>query len=158
MVPVGRSVYTELRKDNCAYADKTVLIPTMERLYSRYSFIIRPQRFGKSLFMSMLETYYDRAQKEDFDKNFSGTYIYEHKTPLQGQYFILHLDCSGIEADQAALLFRNYVKGALEYFLEYYRIEGREKFEEKEYLTAADVLEGFCQRFQHVLGKRVFLT
>ena len=27
MVPVGRSVYTELRKDNCAYADKTALIP-----------------------------------------------------------------------------------------------------------------------------------
>lgn len=71
MVPVGRSVYTELRKDNCAYADKTVLIPTLERLYSRYPFIIRPRRFGKSLFMSMLETYYDRAQKEDFDQNFS---------------------------------------------------------------------------------------
>ena len=69
MVPVGRSVYTELRRDNCAYADKTVLIPTMERLYSRYPFIIRPRRFGKSLFMSMLETYYDRAQKEDFDQN-----------------------------------------------------------------------------------------
>lgn len=32
MVPVGRSVYTELRKDNCAYADKTVLIPTLEGL------------------------------------------------------------------------------------------------------------------------------
>ncbi len=157
MVPVGRSVYTELRKDNCAYADKTVLIPTLEGLYSRYPFIIRPRRFGKSLFMSMLETYYDRAQKEDFDKNFSGTYIYDHKSPLQGQYFILHLDCSGIEADQAAPQFHNCVKGALEYFLDYYRIEGREKFLEENYLSAADLLEGFCQRFRSVLGNRVFL-
>ena len=63
MVPVGRSVYTELRKDNCAYADKTVLIPTLEGLYSRYPFIIRPRRFGKSLFVNVGDLLRPRAER-----------------------------------------------------------------------------------------------
>lgn len=157
IVPIGRSVYTELRKDNCAYADKTVLIPVLEGLYSRYPFIIRPRRFGKSLFISMLETYYDCAQQGDFEKNFSGTYIYDHKTALQGKYFILHLDCSGIDADQANRQFQNNVKRALDEFLDFYQIEGREKFSDQDYVSSSDLLEAFCQRFRRVLDGKVFL-
>ena len=158
IVPVGRSVYTQLRKDHCAYADKTALIPVLEGLCSNVPLILRPRRFGRSLFVSMLETYYDCAQKEDFEQNFNGTYIYEHKTPLQGQYFILHLDCSGIEIDQAASLFLNYVKGALGYFLDYYQVEKREAFLCQTFTSPAELLDRFCQDFQDVLGKRsVFL-
>lgn len=158
IVPVGRSVYTELRKDHCAYADRTALIPVLEGLATNNVFILRPRRFGKSLFVSMLETYYDCAQKEDFEENFSGTYIGEHKTPQQGRYFILHLDFSGIEVNQAVPLFYNYLKGALVYFLDYYRIEGRDDFLERSYTTPAELMAGFCKEFQEVLGhNHVFL-
>lgn len=34
--------------------------------------------------MSMIESYYDCAQADRFEENFRGTYIYDHKTPLQG--------------------------------------------------------------------------
>lgn len=158
IVPVGRSVYTELRRDHCAYADKTALIPVLEGLSTNNVFILRPRRFGKSLFVSMLETYYDCAQKEDFEKNFSGTYIGEHKTAQQGRYFILHLDFSGIEINQAVPLFYNCLKGALGYFLDYYRIEGRDDFLERSYTTPAELMSGFCEEFQEVLGhNHVFL-
>ena len=44
-------------------------LPLIEEMPS-YLFLIRPRRFGKSLFLSMMHTYYDILQKDNFDKYF----------------------------------------------------------------------------------------
>ncbi len=90
--------------------------------------MLRPRRFGKSLFLSMLESYYDRAQAEDFDRNFQGTCIHEHRTDGQGRYYILHLDFSGIDRTNLIDHFMTEVKSSFENFLIRYQIEGREAF------------------------------
>ncbi len=156
-LPVGKAVYSSLRRGPYVYVDKTRFIPVLESLDSTYPVVLRPRRFGKSLFMSMLESYYDRAQAEDFDRNFQGTYIHEHRTDLQGQYYILHFDFSGLDRTNLVDHFMTEVKSSFENFLLRYQIAGREEFLQRPYTSPADWMTGFCQRFQTELGNRVML-
>ena len=57
-IPYGISNFKELRDLNMYYIDKTMYIEKLEDK-DRYVFFIRPRRFGKSLFLTMLEAYYD---------------------------------------------------------------------------------------------------
>lgn len=92
----GLASLSALRKCGCAFVDKTRFIPALEQSVLR-PFITRPRRFGKSLFADMLAAYYDKAEKDNFKKNFAGTWIGEHPTPFASQYLVLRFDFSGIE-------------------------------------------------------------
>ena len=63
--PIGIQNFGEVRRDGYAYVDKTAL---MYKLVSegKYYFLSRPRRFGKSLFLSTLEAYFE-GQKELFE-------------------------------------------------------------------------------------------
>ncbi len=156
-VPIGKAVFSSLRSGPYVYVDKTRFIPVLESLDSTYPVVLRPRRFGKSLFMSMLESYYDRSQAADFERNFKGTYIYDHCTDGQGQYYILHFDFSGIDMTDLIDHVTVEVKSTFENFLIRYGIDGREEFLQRSYTTPADWMTGFCQRFEPVLGNRVLL-
>ena len=95
-VPYGQASFVGLRKFGYAFVDKTPFIQTLER-GTQFPFLVRPRRFGKSVFANMLAAYYDKAAKADFEKNFAGTWIGEHPTPLASQYLVLQFDFSGIE-------------------------------------------------------------
>ncbi|MEZ4725519.1 MAG: AAA family ATPase [Caldilineaceae bacterium] len=58
--------YGRLRRENAYYVDKTHYIPRIEAA-PFYLFCIRPRRFGKSLWLSVLQHYYDVNQAETFD-------------------------------------------------------------------------------------------
>ena len=62
--PKGVSVFLPIRKEDSYYVDKTKFIPEVEAA-ARYFIFLRPMRFGKSLLVSMLETYYDLNQKDN---------------------------------------------------------------------------------------------
>ena len=55
--PVGQSSFEDLRADNAVYVDKTALIYQLVK-QGRFYFLSRPRRFGKSLLVSTLETYF----------------------------------------------------------------------------------------------------
>ena len=95
-IPYGIGNYKLLKKDNYYFIDKTKFIKKIENLGSRYLFFLRPRKFGKSLFLSMLEYYYDILAKDEFEKLFSDTYIGKNPTPLKNSYPILKFDFSGI--------------------------------------------------------------
>jgi len=63
--PIGIQDFGEIRRDGYAYVDKTAL---MYKLVSegKYYVLSRPRRFGKSLFLSTLEAYFE-GQKELFE-------------------------------------------------------------------------------------------
>lgn len=90
-IPYGISNFVEVVEQNQYYVDKTMYLPLLEEQPSNL-FFIRPRRFGKSIFLSMLRAYYDIAQKEKFDKRFGNLWIGSHPTPMQGQYQVLYLD------------------------------------------------------------------
>lgn len=88
--------FRKLRENDLLYVDKTRFIKTLEDLGIRHALLTRPRRFGKSLFLSTLETYYNRNEAEHFDRYFAGTFIGSHPTATQGLYAVLHIDLSGI--------------------------------------------------------------
>ena len=92
-LPYGIGDFTDLRMQNLYYADKTQYISTMETA-GNFLFLIRPRRFGKSVFLSMLAAYYDIARQDKFDQLFDSLWIQQHPTELKGQFQVMHLDFS----------------------------------------------------------------
>jgi len=93
-IPYGISSYETIQTDNYYFVDKTKYIELIENLGGRYLFFLRPRRFGKSLFVSMLEHYYDINAKDKFDVLFGDTYIGKNPTPLKNSYPILRFNFS----------------------------------------------------------------
>ena len=57
-VPYGVSDFVMVRERNLYYVDKTMFLSLLEQQPDNV-FYIRPRRFGKSLFISMMRAYYD---------------------------------------------------------------------------------------------------
>ena len=57
-IPYGISDFSRLIDQNYYYVDKTHFIPQIEEI-ANYLFLIRPRRFGKSVFLTMMRAYYD---------------------------------------------------------------------------------------------------
>lgn len=70
-------------------------------------FLLRPRRFGKSLFLSMLEYYYDIAYKSEFETLFGQLAIGQAPTPTRNSYQIVFMDFSGIDTDGDMMRFFN---------------------------------------------------
>jgi hypothetical protein len=98
-IPYGQSNFANIIKRNYAYVDKTRFIELLENENNTYQFFIRPRRFGKSLFLSILENYYDLNKKEGFEATFGNLYIGKHPTPEQGKYAVIKFDFSGLNTD-----------------------------------------------------------
>ena len=94
-IPYGIANFVEVMEQNMYYVDKTMYLPLLEK-QPRNLFFIRPRRFGKSIFLSMLRAYYDTAQKDKFEKRFGNLWIGSHPTRLQGTFQILFLDFSRV--------------------------------------------------------------
>ena len=88
-LPYGISDYQRIIEDNYYYVDKTNYIELLENLAEPYIMFLRPRKFGKTLFASVLENYYDINKKDNFKKLFNNTYIGENPTQLKNIYYIL---------------------------------------------------------------------
>ena len=97
-IPYGISDFNAIQLENYYYVDKTRFIETIEAA-PKYLFLIRPRRFGKSLWLSVLHSYYDIAQKDDFDAVYGKTYIGQHPTGTQNCYLVLYLNFALVNPD-----------------------------------------------------------
>lgn len=140
-VPYGVADFAMVIEQNLYYVDKTMFIPELEKQL-RNLFFTRPRRFGKSMFLSMLYSYYDCTQSHKFQSLFGNLWIGQHPTPLQGKYQVLFLDFSQITGniDKLETKFNSYLSINLDAFVrqysEYYQAEmeeilAQEDFEEK---------------------------
>lgn len=141
LLPYGVADFVTVIEQNLYYVDKTMFIPELEK-QPRNLFFIRPRRFGKSIFLSMLYSYYDCTQSHKFQSLFGNLWIGQHPTPLQGKYQVLFLDFSQITGniDKLESKFNSYLSINLDAFIrqysEYYQAEmeeilAQEDFEEK---------------------------
>ena len=121
-IPYGVSDFVDVIQRNQYYVDKTMYIPKLED-EADYLFFIRPRRFGKSIFLSMLHAYYDCHTKDKFQEWFGDLWIGKHPTPLQGKFQILHLDFSqvGGKIEQLEENFNSYCRIKLDSFVDIYR-------------------------------------
>lgn len=99
-IPYGISDFKRLRNENFYYVDKTMYLPLIEKMPS-YLFLIRPRRFGKSLFLSLMRTYYDILQKNNFEKYFGDLWIGSHPTDQRNRFQVLYFDFSKAGCSQS---------------------------------------------------------
>ncbi|MEM7133597.1 MAG: AAA family ATPase [Chloroflexota bacterium] len=92
-IPYGVADYARLQRENSYYVDKTHYIPKIEAA-PYYLFCIRPRRCGKSLWLSVLQNYYDVNQVDEFDLLFGDTYIGQNPTTDRNSYLVLFLNFS----------------------------------------------------------------
>lgn len=141
LLPYGVADFVTVIEQNLYYVDKTMFIPELEK-QPRNLFFIRPRRFGKSIFLSMLYSYYDCTQSHKFQSLFGNLWIGQHPTPLHGKYQVLFLDFSQITGniDKLETKFNSYLSINLDAFVrqysDYYQAEmeeilAQEDFEEK---------------------------
>ncbi|MCD8388229.1 MAG: ATP-binding protein [Bacteroidales bacterium] len=97
-IPQGISNFVTVIKDNCYFFDKTPYIRTVEN-EKNFILFVRPRRMGKSLFTSMLMTYYDVLYKDQFDEFFGNLEIGKNPTPLANSFLVLGFDFSHIDSD-----------------------------------------------------------
>ena len=129
----GESNFKKIKINNdYLYIDKTKHIEKLENINESYMIFLRPRRFGKSLFLSTLQYYYDENSAHEFDDIFNDTYIGKNPTPLKSSYRILFFEFSGINTDSGMEIiyegFKDNIKSAIyRYFIDY----GYEKYVDK---------------------------
>ena len=118
-------------------------------------FYIRPRRFGKSLFISMLQAYYDKAMTDRFDSLFGGLWVHEHPTSLRGRYQMLYLDFSRVGGDieQLSARFNDYCSLMLDDFMHTYRDDYPEEtvkafFETRQMADKLDLIRNSAVRLR----------
>ena len=121
LIPYGISDFKQLRRENKYFVDKTMFLPLMED-QGNFLFFIRPRRFGKSIFLSMMRAYYDINERNNFDTLFDGLWIKDNPTPECGNYQVLHLDFSRVQGDAKNLEndFSGYCDLMLDDFIDRY--------------------------------------
>ena len=125
-LPYGISNYEELIKDNYYYVDKTKYIEQLESLAEKRIMFLRPRKFGKTLFTSMIENYYDLKKADKFEELYKDTYIGKHPTKLKNRYHILKFNFSGIDTTNTETTikgFKNEIASSIKVFVEKYGLD-----------------------------------
>ena len=94
-IPYAIANYEEIVTDGYHFVDKTRFIRELERY--KIPVFLRPRRFGKSLWCSILECYYDINRAHHFEKLFGQTDIGLDPTPSHSSQLVLRLDFSVVE-------------------------------------------------------------
>ncbi|KPA18425.1 ATPase AAA [Candidatus Magnetomorum sp. HK-1] len=123
-IPYGDSDYGKIIKQNKLYIDKTRFIHELETL-SDYIFLIRPRRFGKSLWINLLQYYYDSNRKDQFNELFKDTFVGKNPTPFKNQYLTLAFNFAMVDpsVDRVQDAFQRYVDNIIDDFLKRYHLD-----------------------------------
>ena len=89
LYPIGMQTFSEIREEDFLYVDKTEYIYRMTHTSGKYFFLSRPRRFGKSLLVSTMQSYFE-GKKELF-KGLAIDKLEKEWT----EYPVLHFDMSG---------------------------------------------------------------
>ena len=125
-LPNGISNYEKIVKENRVYVDKTMYIEKMENLADKTVMFLRPRKFGKTLFTSTLECYYDKNKKEQFEELFGKSYIGKNPTPNKNRYCILRFNFSGISTNTVEDTingFKREIASSIEVFVQKYKLD-----------------------------------
>jgi len=145
-LPYGISDYEKLITNNYYYVDKTKYIEELENVANPNIMCLRPRKFGKSLFTSVLEYYYDILESDKFDILFKDTYIGSNPTKLKNSYYILRFDFSGIDTKtQESTIndFRKKTIRAIQLFIDKYKINLKINEDDE----AEDILDNLLKTF-----------
>jgi hypothetical protein len=154
-LPYGISNFVQLTDENYYFVDRTPYIAELEQMNERYLFFLRPRRFGKSLFVSMLQCYYGLEFQSEFVNHFGRYAIGQKPTQLANQYLVLKLDFSHINTQTSESTyqgFTNNVKYGIKDFLTAYHFCFAP--EDEAYISAGDSPTDLLSRLFGQLKRR----
>ena len=125
-MPYGISNYEKIVRDGYYYVDKTMYIEKLENMPETSIMFLRPRKFGKTLFTSVLEYYYDKNKAEKFEKLYKDTYIGKNPTKNKNSYCILRFNFSGINTENEETTmkgFKNKTIASIRVFIEKYGLD-----------------------------------
>jgi len=93
-IPYAIANYEEIVNGEYHFVDKTRFIGELEQY--KVPVFLRPRRFGKSLWCSTLECYYDVNRADRFEELFGKTDIGREPTPLRNSHLVMRFDFSKI--------------------------------------------------------------
>jgi len=146
-IPYGVSNFEQIRTQNFLYVDKTHFIQKVEAINCLVH--LRPRRFGKSLFLSMLDCYYDLAAADKFDTLFKGLYVHENPTNDIHSYYMLRLHFSGIQNTEMENLEQGFLRRVridAERFINRYRLD----IQLADTTSPAGVLDSLIKGFENL--------
>lgn len=147
-LPSGISNYRELIMDDYYYVDKTKYIEKIEKYPNKSIIFLRPRKFGKTLFTSMLSYYYDINEKDIFDTLFGDTYIGKNPTQGKNSFHILKFNFSGIDTkDEISTMysFRQKVIESIKDFVNKYDLD----YNINQELSSEELLNSVLYAFKH---------
>ena len=156
-LPNGISNYEDLVEQGYYYVDKTMYIEKLEGLTNKTLMFLRPRKFGKTLFTSVLENYYDVLKVDKFEKLFGDTYIGKNPTPNKNRYHILKFNFSGINTeDEKSTMdgFKNSVAISIQDFVHTYNLDFIVNMEQ----AAEDMLNSIFEAFKYQKsGQKIYV-
>ena len=157
-LPYGISDYERLMENDYYYVDKTMYIEKLENLAEPYILYLRPRKFGKTLFTSTLENYYDFKKADKFEKLYGNTYIGKNPTKLKNSYHILKFNFSGIDTENEETTMRGFkekVSISIEGFTNKYGMN----FYVNPELTAEGLLSSLIEAFKtQKIGEKIYVV
>ena len=129
---IGDQDFRSLREGGCLYIDKTPYIDRIINSGTKYYFLARPRRFGKSLFLSTLRYFFEG--RRDL---FKGLYIDSTDWDWE-QYPVLHLDLNSDKYDEP---------GRLDDVLNTLFVRWEEKY------GITEISETYSQRFKNIISQ-----
>ena len=116
LLPDNPGCYEELKDGNCYFVDKTEFIKTVFTSSTKVLLFTRPRRFGKTLLMTMFESFLKINPDKPFDtsvqqKYFQGTRILEDKefcSKFMGQYPVISISLKNVDGVTFDIAYKNF--------------------------------------------------
>jgi len=141
-IPYGLSDFVAIQTENMYFVDKTKYIAKLEDA-GNYLMFLRPRRFGKSLYLAILDAYYSIEYKDQFDILFKDTYIGANPTKEANSYYSLKFDFSSVSLEDVEYSFTNTVELKVNSFIKRYKLPIEIKKHPKE--TLKNIMDYFVE-------------
>lgn len=155
-IPYGISDYKTLIEKEYVFVDKTKYMEKLENYHSPYIFFLRPRRFGKSLFTSMLSYYFDINQRGNFETLFGDTYIGQNPTKERNSYYILNFNFSSLRTETQENLEESFYL-AVKYGLDKFESDYNLQLDYVKNTFVSSMFVSFLSRVQFKIDKPIYV-
>lgn len=149
--PYGISNFAQIVTQNYVYVDKTAYLELLEKSQEKFVIYLRPRRFGKSLFLSLLEHYYDLNRKNEFESLFAKYYIGKKPTTFANSYRILFFNFSAVDTTSYQKSYEGFldeVRSKIKAFQRYYEVFDKDDFQDIiSQKSPEKILRNFCNLY-----------
>ncbi len=112
-IPYGESDFYKVIVGEHFYQDRTMFIEKLEAWSNDFPVFLRPRRFGKSLFISMLHHYYGLEHKADFQTLFGNLYVGKNPSIRANAYLVLSFEFSRIDTASQESTYKGFWENTL---------------------------------------------